>query len=818
MRGSVKLRLLPAAATDDAPSIGARAFELLATAVLFLDDARRVVYANPAAENLFELSRRKFAGHTPAELFAACPALTAAIDKAIAGGASYTEQELELAPPGRAKLHLACTVSPIDAGDAALLLEFRHIDQQLKIAREERLREQQQANRELIRSLAHEIKNPLGGIRGAAQLLEGELDRPALVEYTQVIIAEADRLRALVNRLLAPHRAPAYRPINVHEVLVRVKGVVQAEFPAIPIVCDFDSSLPDVEADHEQLMQAALNIVRNAAQALSGSPVAAPSIRARHANCPRRHAGPAPASARHRDRHRRQRPGRSRRYSRPHLLPARVRTRRRQRTRAHDRADVDRAARRHDRMHERAGTHRLHRSAAARYGTRHRGVRLVNPATETVRATPRRTRRYGLGRRRRPFDPLGAREGARARGHRAPDVLVGVRGAAGVGTQRAAGAGLRHPHAGRIGTGAAGRVAGATSAHADHHHDGVLGSRQRRRGIPGWRIRIPAEAVRHRSRARTHSPRGDRNAPRARSGVQRRGRTRDPGPGAGDAGSVSRDRPTVAVDRDRADHRRIGHRQGAGRAGAASPQSPRRGSVRRDQHRRDSEGPARIRAVRARARRLHRCRGNASRPLRAGRGRHAVSRRNRRHAARPAGAPAARAGGWRVLPRRRARRAARDGADHRRDASRSRGARAPGVVSRRPAASPQRRAPAPAAVARTRRGHRAARAALPCEERARSRRRSEDALGCGDADARRLRVPRQRPAAREHLSLAHGDGARAAHRGCGLARRSTRRHRRSGRRESTVAGSKRSTARLRNRLRAASPTSAIACSTNSSAR
>jgi two-component system, NtrC family, nitrogen regulation sensor histidine kinase GlnL len=279
VREPVKLRLLPAAATDDAPPIGARALDLLATAVLFLDDARRVVYANPAAENLFELSRRKFAGHTPAELFAACPALTAAIDKAIAGGASYTEQELELAPPGRAKLHLACTVSPVDAGEAALLLEFRHIDQQLKIAREERLREQQQANRELIRSLAHEIKNPLGGIRGAAQLLEGELDRPALVEYTQVIIAEADRLRALVNRLLAPHRTPAYRPINVHEVLVRVKGVVQAEFPVIPIVCDFDSSLPDVEADYEQLMQAALNIVRNAAQALSGSPVAAPSIR-----------------------------------------------------------------------------------------------------------------------------------------------------------------------------------------------------------------------------------------------------------------------------------------------------------------------------------------------------------------------------------------------------------------------------------------------------------------------------------------------------------------------------------------------------------
>jgi two-component system nitrogen regulation sensor histidine kinase GlnL len=160
-----------------------------------------------------------------------------------------------------------------------LLLEFRHIDQELRIAREERLLEQQQANRELIRSLAHEIKNPLGGIRGAAQLLERELERPALAEYTQVIITEADRLRSLVNRLLGPHRAPAFRRLNVHEVLVRTKGVVQAEFPSIPIVCDFDSSLPELDADYEQLMQAVLNVVRNAAQALAGSTTGAPAIR-----------------------------------------------------------------------------------------------------------------------------------------------------------------------------------------------------------------------------------------------------------------------------------------------------------------------------------------------------------------------------------------------------------------------------------------------------------------------------------------------------------------------------------------------------------
>jgi len=223
--------------------------ELLATAVFLLRFDRRIVN----------------------EIFGDAPALSAAIDKAVASGASYTEQELELNVAGKAKLHLTCTVSPVEGDDFPLALEFRHIDQQLKIAREERLLEQQQANRELIRSLAHEIKNPLGGIRGAAQLLERELDRAQLIEYTQVIIGEADRLQSLVNRLLTPHRLPSYRRTNVHELLVRIKGVVQAEFPSIAIGCDFDASLPEFDADAEQLTQALLNIVKNAAQALSGT-------------------------------------------------------------------------------------------------------------------------------------------------------------------------------------------------------------------------------------------------------------------------------------------------------------------------------------------------------------------------------------------------------------------------------------------------------------------------------------------------------------------------------------------------------------------
>jgi two-component system, NtrC family, nitrogen regulation sensor histidine kinase GlnL len=275
---AVKREMLPEAA-EAGFGVPAGGLDLLATAVLMLDRDGRITYANPAAENLFELSRQKFLRHTLDDVFGKRAPLAAAIARANETGASYTEQELELAVVGKPKLHLTCTVSAVDSRDAEWLLEFRHIDQQLKIAREERLQEQQQANRELIRSLAHEIKNPLGGIRGAAQLLERELDRAQLVEYTQVIIGEADRLRALVNRLLAPHRAPSFRRINIHEVLVRVKGVVQAEFPSIPIVCDFDTSLPEFDADHEQLTQAALNIVRNAAQALAGGMVAAPEAR-----------------------------------------------------------------------------------------------------------------------------------------------------------------------------------------------------------------------------------------------------------------------------------------------------------------------------------------------------------------------------------------------------------------------------------------------------------------------------------------------------------------------------------------------------------
>jgi two-component system nitrogen regulation sensor histidine kinase GlnL len=149
------------------------------------------------------------------------------------------------------------------------------MEQQLKMAREERMLVQQQANTELLRNLAHEIRNPLGGLRGAAQLLEHELPQASLREYTQVIIKEADRLQLLMDRLLVPHRVPKYEPTNIHEVLERVRSLLLAETPsglskdkAITVRRDYDTSLPELIGDREKLIQAVLNIARNAVQAM----------------------------------------------------------------------------------------------------------------------------------------------------------------------------------------------------------------------------------------------------------------------------------------------------------------------------------------------------------------------------------------------------------------------------------------------------------------------------------------------------------------------------------------------------------------------
>ena len=152
-----------------------------------------------------------------------------------------------------------------------IIVELLPLEQQARQDREERLIDQAQANKELIRNLAHEIKNPLGGIRGAAQLLEMEIEGQDLKEYTQVIIREADRLQTLVDRLLAPHRRPhVVGDVNIHEVCERVRSLILAEFPrGLKVQRMYDVSIPEFRGDREQLIQAVLNIAHNACQALS---------------------------------------------------------------------------------------------------------------------------------------------------------------------------------------------------------------------------------------------------------------------------------------------------------------------------------------------------------------------------------------------------------------------------------------------------------------------------------------------------------------------------------------------------------------------
>ena len=251
---------------------GFAGLEHLATVVMLLNYEHRVVYANPSAEVLFALSATQIGGSHISEVFLNSEILQIAIDNAVKNNSPYREHEFALTTVRQHSFAITCTVTPVEIGQATLLLEFQQMDQQLRIAREERMLIQQQANSELLRNLAHEIRNPLGGLRGAAQLLEHELPNPNLREYTQVIIKEADRLQSLMDRLLVPHRVPKYEPTNIHEVLERVRSLLLAESPNnIKVRRDYDTSLPDLIGDREKLIQTVLNIARNAVQAMQSS-------------------------------------------------------------------------------------------------------------------------------------------------------------------------------------------------------------------------------------------------------------------------------------------------------------------------------------------------------------------------------------------------------------------------------------------------------------------------------------------------------------------------------------------------------------------
>jgi len=246
------------------------AFDLLASLVSVVDVQGRVQFSNAVFEDAVGLSRRLIMGTLLADYFFEPQPLIAALQGVQQNAFSALRYDATLRRNGQEAMLVHVMVSHT-VGSDEVIIEMVPQEQQVRQDREERLAEQARTNKELIRNLAHEIKNPLGGIRGAAQLLEMEIQSPELLEYTQVIIHEADRLQTLVDRLLAPHRrAHVVGDVNIHEVCERVRSLIVAEFPkGLTVARDYDISIPDLRGDREQLIQAVLNIAQNACLALA---------------------------------------------------------------------------------------------------------------------------------------------------------------------------------------------------------------------------------------------------------------------------------------------------------------------------------------------------------------------------------------------------------------------------------------------------------------------------------------------------------------------------------------------------------------------
>ncbi|UTA48477.1 nitrogen regulation protein NR(II) [Simiduia sp. 21SJ11W-1] len=240
----------------------------LNTAVVVADANLRIQHINPAAEMLLAVSGERVVGEQMVHFVHESEAAQKDLQEALSEQHQFTRRRAEWTLGSGTRLTVDYTVTPINQPNG-LLIEIQPLDRLLRISREEALLSAQDTSRNLVRGMAHEIKNPLGGIRGAAQLLARELDDGGLKEYTQVIIEEADRLRNLVDRMLGPRQPPNFAPINIHQVLERVCVLVDAESGGqVTITRDYDPSIPDLDGDAEQLVQATLNVVRNAMQAL----------------------------------------------------------------------------------------------------------------------------------------------------------------------------------------------------------------------------------------------------------------------------------------------------------------------------------------------------------------------------------------------------------------------------------------------------------------------------------------------------------------------------------------------------------------------
>lgn len=251
-----------------------RILDHLNTATLLFNRDLTLVYVNMAGEILLADSARHLIGLNAMELFKySDPALIINLQQCLTMAEPLVDRELVLDRMGQSfTVNLSATPLLEQEKANEILVELQRVDNHLRISKEEQLLSQQNTARLLVRGLAHEIKNPLGGLRGAAQLLNLELIDPDLKEYTQIIIAESDRLQGIMDKLLGPNKPPDFRMINVHEVLERVRQLVEAESSGnLSIICDYDPSIPDIKADRNLLIQAVLNIVKNAVQAIDNN-------------------------------------------------------------------------------------------------------------------------------------------------------------------------------------------------------------------------------------------------------------------------------------------------------------------------------------------------------------------------------------------------------------------------------------------------------------------------------------------------------------------------------------------------------------------
>ena len=243
----------------------------LHSAVLVINQDLAVECMNPSAEHLFQISSKRAMTRSIEELVPGEPEFHDRLARSLLSEHPFTVYDAGLQSHDGSVLNVDYSASPIAYRPDGnfLLLEFTRLNSFMKISKEETLIHQHDATRSLLRGLAHEIKNPLGGIRGAAQLLDRELSDDSR-EFTRIIIREADRLQSLVDRMLGPKSLPVKENLNIHKVLEHIRQLVTAEADAIRFVADYDPSLPDLHADEAMLIQALLNIIRNAVAALNG--------------------------------------------------------------------------------------------------------------------------------------------------------------------------------------------------------------------------------------------------------------------------------------------------------------------------------------------------------------------------------------------------------------------------------------------------------------------------------------------------------------------------------------------------------------------